>query len=389
MEFDLRVHGFTDAVISENLLDLSDKLPHWSNLPYLIVKHSESHLVEYLSKPIKDISGNIFLSLYEWGKKIDEGTYGKIYLCKRKKYVPIYNAGKRMSFSADNSSGIDIVIKESDIHLSQAELKMSDSVRKNIIQEETDAHMHEAAVLTLAYQAIKDTIPGSVPKVYEVFCKKASDGTLKSLCISMEYIKGETLLKNLRNTLSKDSNNDAIFINIITQLAKIIDVLQTKLRMNHRDIKVNNVLLRDKTNQVVLIDYGFACIANGVQEPAAELSKIQAGSYFGSRVACFKVGRDMSQFLYSLYCYFPFEKYISEKLLALIKPWMMIKYKYGVANLLNGLYENGSPSIVKLDKIEYNEGIYIFLKKEEVDPVHCSPKAILADLENYEKNMKA
>jgi serine/threonine protein kinase len=386
MDFDLRVHGFTDSVISENLLDLSDKLPHWSKLPYSIEKKSEPHLVTYLSKPITDISGNIFLPLYEWGKKIDEGTYGKIFLCKRKKYLPIYNAGQRMSFSPDTTAGRDIVIKESDIHLSPAELKMPEEIRKNIIQEETDAHMHEAAVLTLAYRAVKDKIPGSVPKVYEVFCVKNSDGSLKSLCISMEYIKGETLLKNLRNILTKEPNNDAIFINIITQLAKIIDVLQTKLRMNHRDIKVNNVLLRNGTNQVVLIDYGFACIANGVQEPAAEYSKIQAGSYFGSRVACFKVGRDICQFLYSLNCYFPFEKYISEKLIALIKPWMMIKYKYGVANLLNGLYENGSPSIVKLDKIEYNEGIYIFLKKEEVDPIHCGPKAILADLMKYQNS---
>lgn len=385
MDFDLRVHGFTDAVISENLLDLSDKLPHWSTIPFSIEKKSEPHLVEYLSKPITDISGKIFLPLYEWGKKIDEGTYGKIFLCKRKKYLPIYNAGQRMSFSPDNTAGRDIVIKESDIHLSPAELKMSEEIRKNIIQEETDAHMHEAAVLTLAYRAVKDIIPGSVPKVYEVFCKKNTDGSLKSLCISMEYIKGETLLKTLRNNLSKEANNDALFINIITQLAKIIDVLQTKLRMNHRDIKVNNVLLRNGTNQVVLIDYGFACIANGVQEPAAEFSKIQAGSYFGSRVACFKTGRDMCQFLYSLHCYFPFEKYISEKLIAVIKPWLTVKYKYGVANLLNGLYENGSPSIVKLDKIEYNEGIYIFLKKEEVDPIHCGPKAILADLEKYAK----
>ena len=77
MDFDLRVHGFTDAVISENLLDLSDKLPHWSKIPFSIEKKSEPHLVEYLSKPITDISGKIFLPLYEWGKKIDEGTYGK------------------------------------------------------------------------------------------------------------------------------------------------------------------------------------------------------------------------------------------------------------------------------------------------------------------------
>jgi len=201
----------------------------------------------------------------------------------------------------------------------------------------------------------------------------------------MEYIKGETLLKHLRNTLIFGTVNDKIFIDIIKQLAKILDLLQSKLRMNHRDIKVNNVLLRENTNQLVLIDYGFACIANGIQEPAAELSKIQAGSYFGSRSACFKTGRDMCQFLYSLHCYFPLDKFVSKRLYDLIQKWVLVKYKHGYANLLNGLSEHGAPSDVKLNNIEYNEGIYIFLKREEVDPILCGPKLILDDLEAYER----
>ena len=44
MDFDLRVHGFTDAVISENLLDLSDKLPHWSKIPFSIEKKKVNHV---------------------------------------------------------------------------------------------------------------------------------------------------------------------------------------------------------------------------------------------------------------------------------------------------------------------------------------------------------
>lgn len=381
MGFDLRTHGFTDSIISENLQDLGDKLPKWEKIPYAVVKHNQTTLVEYLSSPLYDISGFI-LPVYEWGTKIEEGTYGKIYLCKRKKYTQVESDNKLL-YTGENSPLIDIVIKESDIYLSPAELRMPEDIKKNIIQEETEAHIHEAAVLTLAYMAVKDKFPGSVPKVYEIFCKKNPDNTLKSLCIAMEYIKGDTLLRYLRKVLIKDGNNDDIYIDIIKQIAKIINILQNVLRMNHRDIKVNNILLRQDSKQVVLIDYGFACIANGVQEPAAEFSKIQAGSFFGSRHACFKRGRDICQFLYSLHCYFPFEEYVSKPFYNLIQKWMLVPFKKGEANLLNGLLDNGEPTEVRIKNLEYDEGIYLFLRKAEVDPILCSPEAVLADLENF------
>jgi serine/threonine protein kinase len=381
MGFDLRTHGFTDSIISENLHDLGDNLPKWEKIPHTIVKNNQTTLVEYLSSPIYDISG-LILPLYEWGTKIEEGTYGKIYLCKRKKYSQI-SSDNKLLFTGEDGTFIDIVIKESHIYLSPAELRMSDDIKKNIIQEETDAHIHEAAVLTLAYMAVKKKLPGTVPQVYEIFCKKNTDNSLKSLCIAMEYIKGDTLLTYLRKVLIRDGNNDTIYIDIIKQLSQIIDILQKVLRMNHRDIKVNNILLRHDSKQVVLIDYGFACIANGVQEPAAEFSKIQAGSFFGSRHACFKKGRDICQFLYSLHCYFPFEKYVSKRLYNLIHKWLLVPFKHGIADLLKGLHDTGEPAEERIKNLEYNEGIYLFLRKAEVDPILCSPESILTDLEEF------
>lgn len=384
MAFDLRRHGFTNSVISEDLRDLSNNLPHWTKLPYAITKRTDPVKVEYLSVPITDISGNPQLPVYEWGDKIDEGTYGKIFLCKRKLYNKVDVSGSKMMFlGGDNES--QIVIKMSPIILTNEELKMQPNVIKNIILEETDAHIHEAAVLTLAYLAVKDIIPGAIPQVFEIFCRKTPDKELKSVCIAMEYIKGETLLQFMRRTFKKDKLNDYIFIQLVKQLARILEILQEKLRMNHRDIKINNILLREGTNQLVLIDYGFACIANGVQEPDAEMSKIQAGSYFGSRTACFKVGRDMCQYLYSLHCYFPFQDYLSDKLIKLVSGWLTVGSRYGMSNLMNGLSERGTPCSKPMDKIEYNEGIYLFLRRSEVDPIHCSPSAILKDIDNYYK----
>lgn len=382
MGFDLRKHGFTNSVISSDLRDLSNNLPHWAKIPYAITKREEPARVEYLSQPIADISGALFLPVYEWGKKIDEGTYGKIYLCKRKQYKPIDISGSKMMFHGSSIEN-QIVIKSSGIVLTPEELKMPPNTIKRIILEETEAHIHEAAVLTLAYLAVNDQIPGSIPKVYEVFCRKNSQNELQSICIAMEYIRGETLLQFMRRTFKKDSSNDHVFLQLVKQLANVLLILQGKLRMNHRDIKINNILLRENTNQLVLIDYGFACIANGVQEPNAEFSKIQAGSYFGSRTACFKLGRDMCQYLYSLHCYFPFEQYLSQPLLELVKGWMSVEWDEGVANLLNGLTDKGIPSDSPMETISYNEGIYLFLRREEVDPLNCSPSFILDDIADF------
>jgi len=386
MAFDLRKHGFTNSVIAEDLTDLSENLPHWTTIPYAITKNRDPVKIEYLSKPLEDLSGTLYLPVYEWGNKIDEGTYGKIYLCRRKHYVTDSISGTKAVFQGSKKE-CQIVIKVSSICLTPEESKKPTNVVKRIIQEEIDAHLHEAAVLTLAYLAVCKDIPGSIPEVYEVFCRKDSHDELKSICIAMEYIKGQTLLQYMRKNFKKDKSNDNIFLKLVTELANILIILQGKLRMNHRDIKINNILLRDSTNQLVLIDYGFACIANGIQDPNAEASKIQAGSYFGSRFSCFKLGRDLCQFLYSLHCYFPFEEYLSDRLFVLVSKWLSVKYKGGTANLLNGLSHGGYPYPYKQSRIEYNEGIYIFLKQEEVDPLQCSPSAILKDIEEYSKEI--
>lgn len=203
----------------------------------------------------------------------------------------------------------------------------------------------------------------------------------------MEYISGSTLLsflnKNFLKSPSSESErdrNNKLFIHIVKEFATIIGVLQTNLRMNHRDIKINNVLIRDKDNPfptLVLIDYGFACIANGPQDPLSEMSKIEAGSFFGSKYACFKNGRDFAQFLYSLHCHFPLYNYLTGNVLHIVEQWMMIPWEKGIANLMNGLNSVGRPSDIRLNNLIFDEGIYIFLRKPEVDPNHCSPILVL------------
>jgi serine/threonine protein kinase len=397
MVFDLRIHGFANCVVASDLTDISHNLPTWNTIPRTTIKVSHGKTIEHFIAPLIDASGVSFLPSYEWQKKVDSGTYGEIYLANRKKYYRENTdiSGVIQFRGSASDTGELIAIKKTPIVLSSEEEKMSFSVRQNIINEEILAHIYEAAVLTLAYSAVKAAgLEHAVPRVYEIFCHTETPCTkitdVKDVCISMEYILGDTLLRFMRENFKRttDGTNDKIFLHFVSQIATILEILQSKLRMNHRDIKINNVLLRDKTSAmplIVLIDYGFACIANGVQEPDAEMSKIEAGSYFGSRYACFKKGRDMCQFLYSLHCYFPFDEYLSPAVLALVKPWMLVNYKYGEANLLNGLRPNGHHSEERLRNLIFDEGIYILLRRPEVDPLQCAPENILKDINSFLK----
>jgi serine/threonine protein kinase len=393
MVFDLRPYGFKNTVLSDDLIDISYNLPHWSSMYIPHRKQFDINLsIEYFSLPIKDSGGNDSYPVYIWGKKIDEGTYGKVYTCLRKAYHDLYN-GKIM-FSKDDIQNFEsIVIKETPLSLSDKEKRLPYEKQKAVFEEEFKAHLHEAAVLSLAYTAAKQNkISLSIPKIYEIFIhkKSAEPGieSVKSVCIAMEYIQGETLQKFLLRNFDKTNRveNDRIFLNLLKQMAIILDVLQVSLRMNHRDIKINNILIRDPYSSkpvLVLIDYGFACIANGIQDPMAEMSQIQAGSFFGSRFSCFKHGRDIFQYIYSIHCYYPLQNYLSEKLFSFVTKWMSLDYEGRTVNLLNGVAASGSPLDVLPPVVVYNEGIYNFLKKPNIDPIICSPKNVIAEIENY------
>jgi serine/threonine protein kinase len=390
MVFDLGVHGFVGCSVGEDFTD--SVMPTWRNIAKITVKTVQGSSVEHHTRPLLDLSGNESLPLYEWGPKMDEGTYGAVYKVIRKLYFRDQTGG----YSVDESTRETIVVKESPVHLSAEELLLTESQRTRIIEEDIQTHIHEATVLTMAFITVKGTpMEYAIPRVYEVFlharvAKPLTFLDVKSVCIAMEYIHGRTMMiflqAHFRPTAAE--YNDRLFLHFLKQMATLLEILQRRLRMNHRDIKINNILIRDPDQllpKLVLIDYGFACIAKGPQAPDAEMSRIEAGSYFGSRYACFKKGRDLCQFIYSIHCYFPLDQFLSPELLAIVRRWMTVKYQYGVADLLLGLNSHGIPSSVRLQKIEFDEGIYRFLRRPEVDPIQCAPEAILKEIESVPK----
>jgi serine/threonine protein kinase len=141
----------------------------------------------------------------------------------------------------------------------------------------------------------------------------------------MEYIHGYTLQNYLNVFLTKILNaafhehmpepilkcrirNEQVLLDILIQLACYLDVLQTNLRFNHRDLKINNMLIvevtlrikicwnqEDKTLEfpfrIIFVDFGFAC-------RNATMDVKYSDPYFD---ACPKEGRNIFQILVSLW----------------------------------------------------------------------------------------
>lgn len=100
------------------------------------------------------------------------------------------------------------------------------------------------------------------------------------------------------------------FGKVLLQLALLLEVLEVELLIDHRDLKVNNLLILDEPVEVsidwneqpitlhfpfriILVDFGFTCEGG--------LMDVRAGDGLPPLDACPKLGRDLFQILVSLW----------------------------------------------------------------------------------------
>jgi serine/threonine protein kinase len=204
----------------------------------------------------------------------------------------------------------------------------------------------------------------------------------------MSYVEGRTLYSFLQKVWSETTKevNSRLFLEIVAQTAFILHHLQNRLRLNHRDVKVNNILIRRGAPilldlcgatiatdyEVTLIDFGFACV--GCPPPKSPVTVFQAGSWFPMGELCCKAGRDLAQLIFCIHCYFPIEKYLTPAVAAAVKSWMQIPWSGGIADGLVGFTKEGRPRRTGAKgPPEYHTGIYEFLRRADVDPTACGP----------------
>lgn len=132
---------------------------------------------------------------------------------------------------------------------------------------------------------------------------------------------------------------DTWFMSVFCQIVLLLGYLEENLRLNHRDLKGDNILISMKPSrqqktiriantswritydhEVKLVDFGFACNGDIMNSPAT----ISVGNTFPAFEWCPKDGRD----IYFLLCYFygqsTFRRACSPRLLRKIESWIYV-----------------------------------------------------------------
>ena len=163
----------------------------------------------------------------------------------------------------------------------------------------------EAIIQWLAnYLLSSSAICGAVPCIYDIF---QYAGEVR---FSMEYIKGVSAFQKILDSTTPDMT----FLQILAQTSLILGFLEETLHLDHRDLKADNIWIRDTPInytlrlggskwriacpfQVVLLDFGFACI--GAEDGNAEINL--SDGILPKIDPCPKKGRDLFQFIASLW----------------------------------------------------------------------------------------
>lgn len=373
----LVAHGFLDVPLAENCENICEVVPRAREIARVgapqIINGQEWR---FLERSLGESGTHV--GWYE-EEMYREGSYGKIY------------KAHRMVVKRRPDGLFDVTESPTEVIIKKTEPPPGSSV---LPAEDVNAHTSEALLHVLAWQTMQKTAtPWAIPHPYEVFGdhSPAAPGW-RSMSLCMSYVKGRTLYSFLRKHWhhgTKEANAQMLF-ELLGQIAYILHHLQRRLRLNHRDVKVNNILVRRRAEpieieldghmlvtqyEVTLIDFGFACV--GCPPPRVPNTVFQAGSWFPLGELCCKEGRDIAQLLYCIHCYFPLEEFLPTAIATTLRNWMQIPWSGGTADGLHGFTREGRPRRIGASgPPEFHTGIYEFLRRPEVDPVACAPVTV-------------
>lgn len=224
--------------------------------------------------PKEDLAGNLVLNkvkiaTIKYGKKMFEGGYGNIYLCKR----------------IQNEKSKSIMVKKG---------------------KSVDANLSSEAILQwIARKSLEPYgLETAIPEVFDIFLSGVN------VAFSMELIDGDFPYIYI----AKTPNPDMFFLQVLAQVSIILYFLENDIFLDHRDLKANNLYIRNipvvykvkidgiqytltSPFQVLLLDFGFACIGD-----ESGITKINiADGTFPMSDPCPKEGRDLFHLITSFW----------------------------------------------------------------------------------------
>jgi serine/threonine protein kinase len=165
-------------------------------------------------------------------------------------------------------------------------------------------HRHllaEALVQALTSSTLEAAgIRGAIPKVYDIYT------IANEVRFTMEWVEGHSGYEQLHKHLLNPLEFRRQFLHIIIQLSFLLHTIHKRIRLDHRDMKLDNIWIRlspitytispgrvySAPFQVVLLDFGFACIGN-----TTNTMQLNLGGVIPDLDACPKEGRDLYHIL--------------------------------------------------------------------------------------------
>jgi serine/threonine protein kinase len=411
--------GWDNVVIPDNLANICAHLPKWSQLK--ILRNPQlvgSRNVQFPHTYFHDEGGNPFMPAFEKGVLHNSGGgYASIYKGTRAIYKPI---GDRVGMvHLDRVQGFE------EVCVKEVQTRADPDEPETAFEEDIKAILYEAYLHALLCKFLEDTpLRTTVPVLHEVVATTISGlppedpSDIDSVWMTMEFVEGTTLEKHLRRIFlpGKFAENDKILLDILLQLAHLLGFLQASLRFNHRDMKINNVYVRHHAadsaaweryvplgaaaaagslspphvapawrtiHDIVLIDFGFSCVACGTGFVNPRATLLGAGSYFKPEHDCLKTGRDLAQFLYSLHCSFPLQSHISPPLFAALHGAMVAVKDGRRVDMWQGFDLSGNPlppTATLPIALPFHKGVYNFLREGTTDVPGCAPATLIETL---------
>jgi serine/threonine protein kinase len=185
----------------------------------------------------------------------------------------------------------------------------------------------------------------------------------------------------------ESTNVERDIYHILGQVSILLQILEETLHLDHRDLKANNILISPEPSilsfsclnngavvrtqflspfTVILVDFGFACIGNVL----TGLTSVDAGEgAFPPLDPCPKEGRDIFQFIASLYSVESLRAKLTPSLAQKFSDWLDLEH-------------TDCQGIIK--KWSYTELMYLLTSLKTFKKVLCTPKAILEEVRKFD-----
>lgn len=187
-----------------------------------------------------------------------------------------------------------------------------------------DSFVAEAIIQLLAYQTLESHGIYAVPKVLDIY------RYINESRFTMEYIDGRSALEEMYDS----SDPDTTLLQILSQVCILLAILEETIHLDHRDLKITNLWIRPipvnyrvsiggslwsvtAPFQVVILDFGFACIGDGFGRTFLNL-----GDVIPDIDPCPKDGRDLYQCIMSILSVDLIRQRLSPTIQGILQSWV-------------------------------------------------------------------